>query len=135
MVVSITIKVTSNEPSSQYNTQRRGGKGLRGAKTDEEDPINQLFVASTHAYLLFLTTTGKVRWQKANIFQLPRTSKGRAIVNLLNLEDEEKVAECLAVRDFDQEGYYVLLQWPSQEDAIGTVQSAQTWRHHCDQVA
>ena len=111
MVVSIThqgyIKRTA---SSQYNTQRRGGKGLRGAKTDDEDPINHLFVASTHAYLLFLTTTGKVRWQKVyDLPQLPRTSKGRAIVNLLNLEEGEKVAECLAVRDFDQEGYYVVM--------------------------
>ncbi len=111
MVVSITHQgYIKRTPSSQYNTQRRGGKGLRGAKTDEEDPINHLFVASTHAYLLFLTTTGKVRWQKVyDLPQLPRTSKGRAIVNLLNLEDEEKVAECLAVRDFDQEGYYVVM--------------------------
>lgn len=111
MVVSITHQgYIKRTPSSQYNTQRRGGKGLRGAKADDEDPINHLFVASTHAYLLFLTTTGKVRWQKVyDLPQLPRTSKGRAIVNLLNLEADEKVAECLAVRDFDQEGYYVVM--------------------------
>lgn len=111
MVVSITHQgYIKRTPSSEYSTQRRGGKGLRGAKTDDEDPINHLFVASTHAYLLFLTTTGKVRWQK--VYDLPhlaRTSKGRAIVNLLNLEEDEKVAECLAVRDFDQEGYYVVM--------------------------
>ncbi len=111
MVVSIShqgyIKRTA---SSVYNTQRRGGKGLKGAKTDEEDPIQHLFVASTHAYLLFLTTTGKVRWQKVyDLPQLARDSKGRAIVNLLNLEKDEKIAECLAVRDFDQEGYYVVM--------------------------
>ncbi len=111
MVVSIShqgyIKRTA---SSVYNTQRRGGKGLKGAKTDDEDPIEHLFVASTHAYLLFLTTTGKVRWQKVyDLPQLARDSKGRAIVNLLNLEDDEKIAECLAVRDFNQEGYYVVM--------------------------
>jgi DNA gyrase subunit A len=67
-------------------------------------------VASTHAYLLFLTTTGKVRWQKVyDLPQLARDSKGRAIVNLLNLEKDEKIAECLAIRDFDQEGYYVMM--------------------------
>ncbi|WP_168566472.1 DNA gyrase subunit A [Crateriforma spongiae] len=111
MVVSIShngyIKRT---PTSVYNTQRRGGKGLKGAKTDEADPIALLFVASTHAYLLFLTTTGKVRWQKVyDLPQLARDSKGRAIVNLLNLEDGEQIAECLVVRDFDQEGYYVAM--------------------------
>ena len=111
MVVSIShqgyIKRTA---SSVYNTQRRGGKGLKGAKTDDEDPIEHLFVASTHAYLLFLTTAGKVRWQKVyDLPQLARDSKGRAIVNLLNLEDDEKIAECLAVRDFNQEGYYVVM--------------------------
>ena len=111
MVVSIShsgyIKRTA---SSVYNTQKRGGKGLKGAKTDGTDPIEHLFVASTHAYLLFLTTTGKVRWQKVyDLPQLPRDSRGRAIVNLLNLEKDERIAECLAVRDFDQEGYYVVM--------------------------
>ncbi len=111
MVVSIShqgyIKRTA---SSVYNTQRRGGKGLKGAKTDDEDPIQHLFVASTHAYLLFLTTAGKVHWQKVyDLPQLPRDSKGRAIVNLLNLGDDEKIAECLAIRDFDQEGHYVVM--------------------------
>ena len=111
MVVSIShqgyIKRTA---SSVYNTQKRGGKGLKGAKTDGADPIEHLFVASTHAYLLFLTTTGKVRWQKVyDLPQLARDSRGRAIVNLLNLEKEERIAECLAIRDFDQEGFYVVM--------------------------
>ena len=78
MVVSISHQgYIKRTPSSVYNTQRRGGKGLKGAKTDEEDPIEHLFVASTHAYLLFLTTTGKVRWQKVyDLPQLARDSKG-----------------------------------------------------------
>ncbi|WP_390622339.1 DNA gyrase subunit A [Novipirellula aureliae] len=111
MVVSLSHRgYIKRTPTSVYNTQRRGGKGLKGAKTDEEDPIEHLFVASTHAYLLFLTTTGKVRWQKVyDLPQLARDSKGRAIVNLLNLSDDEKIAECLAVRDFDQAGYFVVM--------------------------
>jgi len=111
MVVSLSHRgYIKRTPTSVYNTQRRGGKGLKGAKTDEEDPIEHLFVASTHAYLLFLTTTGKVRWQKVyDLPQLARDSKGRAIVNLLNLSEDEKIAECLAVRDFDQAGYFVVM--------------------------
>ena len=111
MVVSISHQgYIKRTPSSVYNTQKRGGKGLKGAKTDEEDPIEHLFVASTHAYLLFLTTAGKVRWQKVyDLPQLARDAKGRAIVNLLSLEPDEKIAECLAVRDFNQEGHYVVM--------------------------
>ncbi|MGB7347672.1 MAG: DNA gyrase subunit A [Pirellulaceae bacterium] len=111
MVVSISHQgYIKRTPSSVYNTQKRGGKGLKGAKTDNEDPIEHLFVASTHAYLLFLTTAGKVRWQKVyDLPQLARDAKGRAIVNLLNLEPDEKIAECLAIREFDQEGHYVVM--------------------------
>ncbi|TWT97498.1 DNA gyrase subunit A [Neorhodopirellula pilleata] len=111
MVVSISHRgYIKRTPTSVYNTQRRGGKGLKGAKSDDEDPIEHLFVASTHAYLLFLTTTGKVRWQKVyDIPQLARDAKGRAIVNLLQMEEGEQIAQCLAVRDFDQPGHYVAM--------------------------
>ena len=111
MVVSISHRgYIKRTPSSVYNTQKRGGKGLKGAKADEDDPIQHLFVASTHAYLLFLTTTGKVRWQKVyDLPQLGRDSKGRAIVNLLNLEPGEQIAQCLAIRDFNQPGHFVMM--------------------------
>jgi DNA gyrase subunit A len=111
MVVSISHRgYIKRTPSSLYNTQRRGGKGLKGAKTEEDDPIQHLFVASTHAYLLFLTTSGKVRWQKVyDLPQLGRDSKGRAIVNLLNLEPGEQIAQCLAIRDFNQPGHFVMM--------------------------
>ncbi len=85
-----------------YKAQKRGGRGITGAKTDDEDPIEHLFVASTHDYLLFFTDRGKVFWQKVyDIPLLNRTAKGRAVVNLLNLQEGEKVFNCLAVRDFD----------------------------------
>lgn len=85
-----------------YKAQKRGGRGITGAKADDEDPIEHLFVASTHDYLLFFTDRGKVFWQKVyDIPLLNRTAKGRAVVNLLNLQQGEKVFNCLAVRDFD----------------------------------
>ncbi len=110
MVVTIThhgyIKRT---PMNVYRAQRRGGKGLRGARTDEEDPIEHLFVASTHAYLLFFTNQGKVYWKK--VYDLPqgsRDSRGRAIVNLLRLQEGEKVTDCRPVREFDEDSYLVM---------------------------
>ena len=111
MVVSIShngyIKRT---PASVYRAQRRGGKGIKGAKADEEDPVEHLFVTSTHDYLLFFTTKGKVYWQKVyNLPQLSRESKGRAVVNLLNLAEGETIADCRAVRDFDQPGHYLMM--------------------------
>ncbi|MGQ9769616.1 MAG: DNA gyrase subunit A [Thermogutta sp.] len=102
MVVSISsagyIKRT---PVSVYRAQRRGGKGLKGARADDEDPIEHVFLASTHDYLLFFTNLGRVHWRKVyELPELPRDAKGRAIVNLLNLQEEERVASCRPVRDF-----------------------------------
>ena len=103
MVVSIShngyIKRT---PASVYRAQRRGGKGIKGAKVDQDDPVEHLFVTSTHDYLLFFTNKGKVYWQKVyNLPQLSRDSKGRAVVNLLNLSEGEQIADCRSIRDFD----------------------------------
>ncbi len=111
MVVSITsagyIKRT---PSSAYRSQRRGGKGLTGAKTADEDPVQHLFVASTHAYLLFFTNKGKVYWRKVyDLPQLARDSRGRAVVNLLNLSEGEQIADCRAVKDFDLPDHYLVM--------------------------
>ncbi len=111
MVVSIShngyIKRT---PASVYRAQRRGGKGLKGAKAEDEDPIEHLFVASTHAYLLFFTNRGRVHWQKVyDLPQLGRESRGRAVVNLLNLSEGEKIADCRAVRDFNMPGHFLLM--------------------------
>ena len=111
MVVSIShrgyIKRTA---ASTYRAQRRGGKGLKGAKTEDEDPIEHLFVASTHAFLLFFTNKGKVYWQKVyGLPQLSRESRGRAIVNLLNLSDDEQITDCRAVRDFNLPGHFLLM--------------------------
>jgi DNA gyrase subunit A len=111
MVVSIShsgyIKRT---PVSAYRAQHRGGKGLTGAKTEDEDPIDHLFVASTHSYLMFFTNQGKVYWRK--VYDLPqsgRDSRGRAVVNLLSLQEGEEITDCRAVRDFDLADHYLVM--------------------------
>ncbi len=95
---------------STYRSQRRGGRGRRGMETKEEDVVARLFVASTHATMLFFTTTGRVFARK--VFELPDvgpSGRGRALVNLLPVEPGEGVAALVAVRDFAaQEGAHLL---------------------------
>ena len=111
MVVSISHRgYIKRTPTTTYRAQRRGGKGIKGAQTEEEDPIEHLFVASTHAYLLFFTNRGRVYWQKVyDLPQLGRESKGRAIVNLLNLAEGETIQDCRAVRDFNLPGHFLMM--------------------------
>ena len=111
MVVSIShsgyIKRTA---VSTYRTQGRGGTGLKGASTEDEDPIEHVFACSTHDYLLFFTTRGQVHWLKVHkLPNLARESRGRAIVNLITLEKGEKVAACRAIRDFSLADHYLLM--------------------------
>ncbi len=107
MVVTITrsgyIKRTHVEA---YRSQKRGGKGVTGMETKEEDIVEDLFVASTHSYLLFFTNKGKVHWLK--VHEIPeggRQAKGKAMANVLSLADGERVATCVPVRDFEAGGY------------------------------
>jgi len=111
MVVSISHRgYIKRTPVSTYRAQRRGGKGIKGAKSEDEDPIEHIFAASTHDYLLFFTTKGIVHWLK--IHQLPalsRESRGRAIVNLVPLTEGESIASCQAIRDFTVEDHFLLM--------------------------
>src|SRR5215510_5976566 len=107
MVVTISkagyIKRTHVEA---YRSQRRGGKGVTGMETKEEDIVEDLFVASTHSYLLFFTNRGKIHWLK--VHEIPeggRLAKGKAMVNVLSLAEGEAVATCVPVRDFTSGGY------------------------------
>ncbi len=111
MVVSISHRgYIKRTPVSTYRSQRRGGKGMKGAKTEDEDPIEHVFAASTHDYLLFFTNKGKVHWRKVyELPQLRRDSRGRAIVNLLRLTDGEEIADCRAIRDFTAEDNYLMM--------------------------
>jgi DNA gyrase subunit A len=110
MVVTTTrsgyIKRTHVEA---YRSQRRGGKGVTGMETKEEDIVEDLFVASTHSYLLFFTNRGKVH--RLKVHEIPeggRQAKGKAMVNLLALAEGEGVAACVPVRDFDAGGFILL---------------------------
>jgi len=110
MVVTITrsgyIKRTHVEA---YRSQRRGGKGVTGMETKEEDIVEDLFVASTHSFLLFFTNLGKVH--RLKVHEIPeggRQAKGKAMVNLLSLRESEKVAACVPVRNFEDGGHILL---------------------------
>lgn len=110
MVVTISHRgYIKRNPISLYRAQRRGGKGLTGVKPKAEDFVEHLFVASSHDYFLFFTNKGRVYWKK--VHEIPeggRMSKGKAIVNLLDLKKGERVATILPVRDFE-EGKYVVM--------------------------
>jgi len=110
MVVTVTHNgYIKRNPISLYRSQRRGGKGVTGITTRQEDFVEHLFVASTHSHILFFTNTGKVFWQKVyDIPQAGRAAMGKAIVNLLYLSAEEKIAAILPVREFE-EGRYVVM--------------------------
>lgn len=111
MVVSISHRgYIKRTPVSTYRAQKRGGKGIKGAGSEEEDPIEHVFAASTHDYLLFFTTKGIVHWRKVHqLPQLSRESRGRAIVNLVQLEEGEKIAACRAIRDFHAPDHYLVM--------------------------
>lgn len=110
--MAVTISNTGyikRNPISLYRAQRRGGKGIRGVSVKEEDFIVDLYVASTHDYLLFFTDVGKVYWLKVHtIPQFGRASKGTPIVNLLPLQKEEKIAAVVPVKEFEEGRFLVM---------------------------
>lgn len=98
-------------PSSTYRSQRRGGKGVTGMTTREEDFVENLFVTNTHAYLLLFTSRGRIYWIR--VYEIPEASrigKGKAIVNLLQLSTtEEKITAAIPIRSFEEEKETYLL--------------------------
>lgn len=93
-------------PAEEFRAQRRGGRGVLGGKTREEDYIEHLFVASTHHTLLFFTEKGRCYW--LNVYEIPegeKTGKGRAIQNLIQLPPDDKVRAILDVKDLKDEEY------------------------------
>ena len=105
MVVTIShAGYIKRNATSQYRSQRRGGKGMVGATTREEDFVEHLFVSSTHSYLLFFTSFGRVHWVKVHeIPQGSRAAKGKAIINLLPLGEGENISAFLPVREFTED--------------------------------
>ncbi len=91
-----------------YRTQGRGGKGVLGMESKDDDFVESLFVASAHAYILFFTTAGRCYWLK--VYKIPeagRQSRGKPIVNLISLRPDEKIAAFVAVREFDESHFIV----------------------------
>ncbi len=92
-----------------YRTQRRGGRGVQGATSNEEDFVEHLFIANTHNYMLFFTNRGKCYWLK--VYDIPqggRATKGRAIVNLIGCEPGEKVEAFVSVKEFNDTHYIAM---------------------------
>jgi DNA gyrase subunit A len=92
-----------------YRSQRRGGKGITGARPREEDSVDQIFVSSNHSYILFFTNLGRCYWLK--VYQIPeggRTGKGKAIVNLIDLRPDERPVAHVTVKDFDEDRFIMM---------------------------
>ena len=110
VVVTITHEgYVKRMPIETYRVQGRGGRGLTAANLREEDFIQYIFVASTHSYILLFTDLGKCYWLK--VYEIPeagRTARGKAIVNLVNLQDKEKVKAFVTLKDFNPEENIVM---------------------------
>ena len=92
-----------------YRTQRRGGRGIQGAMSKDEDFVEHLFIANTHNYMLFFTDKGKCFWLK--VYDIPqggRATRGRAVVNLIGCEPGEKVKAFVSVKEFDADHYIIM---------------------------
>ncbi|MDX8390499.1 MAG: DNA gyrase subunit A [Mariprofundaceae bacterium] len=110
MVVTISNEgYIKRNPTSLYRAQRRGGRGKTAMTTKSEDFVTQIMVASTHDYLLFFSDRGRVFRKK--VYEVPqagRAARGKALVNLLPVEKDEKISATLAIRAFDDEHYIVM---------------------------
>ena len=96
-------------PLQTYKLQHRGGKGVIATTTKDEDIVKDIFVASTHSHMLFFTNKGKVYWMKVyNIPEASRQARGKAIINLLQLSNEEYVTAFVPVREFDDKHYLIM---------------------------
>jgi DNA gyrase subunit A len=110
MVITIShLGYIKRLPVGTYRRQGRGGRGIAGAKTREEDFVEHLFIASTHQYILFLTDQGRCYWLK--VHEIPeggRMSRGKAIVNLLQIEKGEQIRAFVPVREFTEDHFLVM---------------------------
>ena len=106
MVVTVShLGYIKRNPLTQYRAQRRGGKGVKGMEARDEDFVERLFVASTHAFILFFTTRGRAHWVKVHeLPQLGRAARGKSLANLLMLAEGERVRATLPVRSFEEGG-------------------------------
>ncbi len=97
-------------PVDTYRRQRRGGRGVAGMATKEEDWVEHLFIASTHDYILFFTARGRVHWLKVHqVPQTGRAARGRPIVNLIRIGKDDRIAAMVPVREFSEEEYLLFV--------------------------
>ena len=110
MVITVSHSgYVKRSPLSVYRKQKRGGKGRKGMQTREEDFVNHLFIASTHAYIMIFTNRGKVYWLKVHeIPAVGAAGKGKAIVNLVAMRPEEKLAAVCAVKEFPEDRFVLM---------------------------
>ncbi len=134
MVITVSQSgYVKRSPLSLYRAQARGGKGRTGMVTKEDDFVEHLYVATAHSYILVFTESGRVHWLK--VHEIPEagpTARGKAIVNLLNLEPTERLATTVAVREFRDDRYPRLRhreRHGEEDGAVGLRQSA-GGRHH-----
>jgi len=110
VVVTITNEgYIKRIPLDTYSMQRRGGRGIIGMEMKEEDVVENLFISSTHNYILFFTNLGRLYWQK--VYEIPegsRQSRGKAIVNLLELQEGEVVNAMFPVKEFAEDRYLLM---------------------------
>ncbi|MEE9449214.1 MAG: DNA gyrase subunit A [Ignavibacteriaceae bacterium] len=110
VVVTISHKgFIKRFPVSGYRKQGRGGRGVTGAGTKDDDFIEHMFIASTHQYILFFTDKGKVFWLKVHeVPESGRAARGRSIINLLQKDKEEKITAFVAVKEFTSDKYLIM---------------------------
>ncbi len=111
MVVTLShAGYVKRNPLTEYRSQRRGGRGKTGATTKEDDFVSDLFVASTHAYLLPITARGKLYWLK--VHEIPaagRAARGKPIVNLVQFQEGEKLAQVVVTKDFPENKFVLFV--------------------------
>ncbi|HEX4916803.1 MAG TPA: DNA gyrase subunit A [Limnobacter sp.] len=121
MVVTLSHSgYIKSQPLTEYRAQKRGGRGKQAATTKDDDWIDYLFVANTHDTILYFSNRGRVYWLK--VYEVPqgsRTSRGRPIINMLPLEDGEKITAMLPVKDFEDDDKYVFMA-----TSLGTVKKS-----------
>ena len=122
-----------SQPVTEYQVQRRGGRGKAATSVKDEDFVEKLFVAHTHDTILCFSNRGKVYWKR--VFELPqagRGSRGKPMVNLLPLEEGEKINAVLPIKQFDDDHFVFMATQPGhgQEDAAVGVLAAARQRHH-----
>jgi DNA gyrase subunit A len=121
MVITVTHSgYVKRSPLTLYRSQHRGGRGRTGMVTREDDYVEHLYVATAHSYILCFTESGRVHWLK--VHEIPEAgpaARGKAIVNLLNLEAQERVATTVAVRTFPEDRYLIFAT------ALGTVKKTE----------